>query len=180
MWIVELALRRPYTFVVMALAIIVFGVVAIVRMPADIFPNIDIPVVAMIWSYGGISPEEMADGITTRVERNATTTINDIEHMESASLTGYSIIKIFLHPSGSADAAVAEANASASAVIRVLPPGTQPPSVTQYNAASVPIAAGVLYPFLGILISPIWASAAMSLSSLSVVGNALRLRHVQL
>jgi len=139
MWIVELALRRPYTFVVMALAIIVFGVVAIVRMPADIFPNIDIPVVAMIWSYGGISPEEMADGITTRVERNATTTINDIEHMESASLTGYSIIKIFLHPSGSADAAVAEANASASAVIRVLPPGTQPPSVTQYNAASVPI-----------------------------------------
>jgi multidrug efflux pump subunit AcrB len=139
MWIVELALRRPYTFVVMALAIILFGGVAIVRMPADIFPSIDIPVASEVWSYGGISPEEMADGITTHAERSVTTIVNDVEHMESESLTGYSIIKIFLHPGASVDAAIAEINASASSVIRVLPPSTQPPAVLQYNAASVPI-----------------------------------------
>ncbi len=88
MWIVQLALRRPYTFVIMSLLIVILGVSAIVRMPTDIFPEIDIPVVSVIWSYGGVSPEEMAEIITVRCERSFTTSVNDIEHMESESLPG--------------------------------------------------------------------------------------------
>ena len=140
MWIVRLALRRPYTFVVMALAILLLGVVAIVRMPADVFPDIDIPVVSAIWTYTGVSPDEMAEVITIRSERGFTTGVNDIEHMESQSLAGLAVIKLFFHPErqsgsggGAGDGAVAIASGRAAdrRFIR--------PTVIRYNAASVPI-----------------------------------------
>ncbi len=108
MWIVQLALRRPYTFVIMALLIVILGVLAVVRMPTDIFPEIDIPVVSVIWTYTGVSPEEMAEVVTVRSERAFTTSVNDIEHMESQSLPGLAIIKIFFHPNAKVEAAVAQ------------------------------------------------------------------------
>ena len=139
MWIVKLALRRPYTFVVMALAIVLLGVLAIVRMPADIFPEINIPVVSVIWTYAGVSPEEMAEVITTRSERSFTTTVNDIEHMESKSLSGLAVIKLFFHPGAKVEAAVAQAAAQSQSILHSMPPGLTPPNVLRYNAATVPI-----------------------------------------
>jgi len=139
MWIVQLALRRPYTFVVMALCIVVLGILAMVRMPADIFPDINIPVVSVIWSYAGLSPEEMAEIITTRSERGFTTAVNDIEHMESTSLTGISVIRIYFHPNARIDAAVSQLAAQSQSTLKSLPPGTTPPNVIRYNAATVPI-----------------------------------------
>src|SRR5258708_30345659 len=139
MWIVRLALRRPYTFVVMALAILLVGGLAINRMPTDIFPEINIPVVSVIWTYSGVSPEEMADVVTTRSERGITTTVNDIEHQESTSLTGLSIIKVFFHPNAKIEAGVAQPAAQTQSVMHVLPVGIQPPSILRYNAATVPI-----------------------------------------
>ncbi len=139
MWIVQLALRRPYTFVVMALCIVVLGVLAMVRMPADIFPDINIPVVSVIWSYGGLSPEEMAEIITTRSERGFTSAVNDIEHMESTSLIGMSVIRIYFHPNARIDAAVSQLAAQSQSTLKSLPPGSTPPNVIRYNAATVPI-----------------------------------------
>src|ERR1041384_7855184 len=139
MWIVRLALRRPYTFVVMALAILLIGGVATNRMPTDIFPEINIPVVSVIWSYAGVSPEEMADVITTRSERGITTSVNDIEHQESQSLTGLSVIKVFFHPNAKIEAGVAQLAAQTQSVLHVLPQGISPPSILRYNASSVPI-----------------------------------------
>src|SRR6185312_14514209 len=108
MWIVQLALRRPYTFVIMSLVIVILGVLAIFRMPTDIFPEIDIPVASVIWSYTGVSPEEMAEVITVRCERAFTTQVNDIEHIESQSLPGLAVIRVFFHPKAKIDAAVAQ------------------------------------------------------------------------
>jgi len=139
MWIVRLALRRPYTFVVMSLMIVILGVLAAVRMPTDIFPEIDIPIVTVIWSYAGISPEEMAEVVTIRCERSFTTSVNDIEHMESQSLPGLSIIKVFFHPQAKVEAAVAQLAAASQAVLHSLPTGMTPPSILRYNASSVPI-----------------------------------------
>jgi CzcA family heavy metal efflux pump len=139
MWIVQLALRRPYTFVVMALCIVVLGVLAMVRMPADIFPDINIPVVSVIWSYAGLSPEEMAEIITTRSERGFTTAVNDIEHMESTSLYGIAVIRIYFHPNARIDAAVSQLTAQSQATVKTMPVGTTPPNVIRYNAATVPI-----------------------------------------
>jgi multidrug efflux pump subunit AcrB len=139
MWIVRLALRRPYTFVVMALAILLIGGVATNRMPTDIFPEINIPVVSVIWSYAGVSPEEMADVITTRSERGITTSVNDIEHQESQSLTGLAVIKVFFHPNAKIEAGVAQLAAQTQSVLHVLPQGITPPSILRYNASSVPI-----------------------------------------
>ena len=140
MWIVRLALRRPYTFVVMSMMIVILGVLACVRMPADIFPEIDIPVVSVIWSYGGISPEEMAEVITIRSERGFTTSVNDIEHMESQSLPGLGIIKVFFHPDAKVEAAVAQlAAASQSVAAFAAAPASTPPNILRYNASSVPI-----------------------------------------
>ena len=139
MWIVRLALRRPYTFVVMAMAILLMGIVAIVRMPADVFPEINIPVVTAIWTYAGISPDEMADVVTTRSERGFTTGVNDIEHMESQSLAGLAVIKMFFYPKARIDAAVAQVTAQAQSILAVLPTGIHSPNVIRYNAASVPI-----------------------------------------
>jgi Cu/Ag efflux pump CusA len=117
MWIVRLALRRPYTFVVMSMMIVILGILATFRMPTDIFPEIDIPVVSVIWSYTGISPEEMAEVVTIRCERSFTTSVNDIEHMESQSLPGLSTIKVFFYPNAKVEAAVAQLAAASQAVL---------------------------------------------------------------
>ncbi|HWD00474.1 MAG TPA: efflux RND transporter permease subunit [Candidatus Sulfopaludibacter sp.] len=139
MWIVQLALRRPYTFVIMALLIVILGAMAAVRMPTDIFPEINIPVVSVIWSYGGVSPEEMAEIITVRSERGFTISVNDIEHLESESLQGLGIIKVFFHPQAKVDAAVSQLSAMSGSVLHSLPTGITPPLILRYNASSVPI-----------------------------------------
>ena len=139
MWIVRLALRRPYTFVVMSLLIAILGSAAIFLMPTDIFPEIDIPVVSVVWTYSGISPEEMEKRIVTVSERTLTTTINDIEHIESQSYGGRSVIHVFFHPGANVDKAIAELSAVDQAIIRRLPAGIFPPFIMQYNAASVPV-----------------------------------------
>ena len=139
MWIVRLALRRPYTFTVMAMLIVILGVLSYLKMPKDIFPSIDIPVVSVIWQYGGLTPEEMAERVVTISERAMTTTVNDIEHMESQSFTGVGVIKIYFQPGTSIDAAVAQVTAISQTVIRVLPPGGSPPLIIRFNASNVPI-----------------------------------------
>jgi multidrug efflux pump subunit AcrB len=139
MWIVALALRRPYTFVIMSLMIVILGVLASLRMPTDIFPEIDIPVVSVIWQYSGISPEEMAEAITVRSERGFTVSVNDIEHMESQSLPGLGIIKVFFHPRAKIESAVSQLSAMSNSTLHNLPPGTVPPNILRYNASSVPI-----------------------------------------
>jgi multidrug efflux pump subunit AcrB len=139
MWIVKLALSRPYTFAVMALLIMVLGVVSIVAMPTDIFPNIDIPVVSVIWNYTGMSPDDMEKRVVTSFERAVTTTVNDVEHIESQSMPGYGVIRVFFYPSVKVELAVAQLGAIANSITRVLPPGIFPPFVLRYNAATVPI-----------------------------------------
>ncbi len=139
MWIVKLALRRPYTFVVAALLVLVLGVVTILRMPIDIFPYIDIPVVSIIWQYNGLSPEEMERRIVTVHERSMTTTVNDIEHIESQTLNGIAIIKVFFHPGAKIEGAVAQVTAISQSITRILPPGVIPPNIIQYNVSNVPI-----------------------------------------
>ncbi|OUL32490.1 RND transporter [Nostoc sp. RF31YmG] len=139
MWIVQLALRRPYTFVITAILIFVLGVVTITRMATDIFPEINIPVVSVIWSYNGVSPEEMEQRIVTTSERSFTTTVNDIEHIESQSLNGVSVIKVFFQPGAKIEAAVAQLTSITQTILRVLPPGITPPLIIRYNASNVPI-----------------------------------------
>jgi len=138
-WIVKLALRRPYTFVAAAILIAILGGIAISRMPADILPDIDIPVVSAIWQYKGLSADEMEKRITTPSERSFTTTVNDIEHIESQSLTGLGVIKVFFHPGTPVDAAVAQMTAISQTVTRQMPPGITPPLIIRFNASSVPI-----------------------------------------
>ena len=139
MWIVRVALNRPYTFVVLALLILGVGPLTIARTPTDIFPNIDIPVVAVIWNYGGLSAQEMADRIISNFERSLTTAVNDIEHIESQSLRGISVVKVFLQPGAKIDLAVAQTTAVSQAMLRQAPVGTTPPFILTYNASSVPI-----------------------------------------
>jgi len=139
MWIVRVALNRPYTFVVLALLILGIGPLTIARTPIDIFPNIDIPVVASIWNYGGLSAQDMADRIVSNYERTLTITVNDIEHIESQSLRGISIIKVFFQPGTRIDLAVAQMGASSQATLRNMPPGAQAPFIFAYNASSVPV-----------------------------------------
>ena len=139
MWIVRLALRRPYTFVVVALLIAVLGIVSIVTMQTDIFPEINIPVVSVIWTYGGLSPTEMQERITTIVERAMTTTVNNIDHIESQSVRGTSVIKIYFQPGADVNAAEAEVTAICQTLIKPLPPGITPPLIIRYNAADVPV-----------------------------------------
>jgi CzcA family heavy metal efflux pump len=139
MWIVALALRRPYTFVVMALLIIILTVVTIPRTPVDIFPDIRIPVVSVVWNYTGFSPQDMADRIVTNSERGFTVTVNDIEHQESQSLSGLAVIKIFFRPSANIAMAVTQVTAISQTVLRGLPAGTTPPLVITYTASSTPI-----------------------------------------
>src|SRR5271154_672716 len=139
MWIVALALRRPYTFVVMAIVIIVLFFVTVVRTPVDIFPNIDIPVVSVVWFYTGLAPQDMADRVVANSERGITTTVNDIEHMESQSVNGLGIIKVFFRPGTNVQGAIAQITAIAQTTVRQLPPGTTPPLIISYSASTTPI-----------------------------------------
>jgi len=139
MWIVRLALRRPYTFVVLSLLLFFLGPVVIERTPVDIFPNIDIPVVTVIWGYGGLSPQQLSDRITVQFERSLTTTVNDIEHTESQTLNGISVIKVYFRPNVNISQAVAQVTAIAQTSLRSFPTGTTPPLVIQYSASSVPV-----------------------------------------
>jgi CzcA family heavy metal efflux pump len=139
MWIVALALRRPYTFVVMALVILLLTPITIFRTPTDIFPNIDIPVVSVVWFYTGLSPQDMADRIVANSERGITTTVNDIEHMESQSVNGLGIIKVFFRPGTNVQGAIAQITAICQTTVRGLPPGTTPPLIISYSASTTPI-----------------------------------------
>src|SRR5260370_603734 len=139
MWIVALALRRPYTFVVMALLILILTPVVVLRTPTDIFPDINIPVVSIVWNYQGLSPKEMSDRIVSPTERALTTLVNDIEHLESQSLNGVAVVKLYFRPSANIQTALAQVTAISQTGIRFLPPGTTPPLIIQYSASSVPI-----------------------------------------
>src|ERR1700741_1841974 len=137
--IVRLALARPYTFVVMAVLILIFGVTAALRTPTDIFPNINIPVVSVVFSDQGLSPDDMPGRIVTFYERALTTSVNDIEHIESQSIPDYGIIKIFFQPTVNINAALAEVSAMSQTVLKQMPAGITPPTILSFNASSVPI-----------------------------------------
>ncbi len=139
MWIVALALRRPYTFIVMALVIIILFFVTVFRTPVDIFPDIDIPVVSVVWFYSGMSPQDMADRIVANSERGITTTVNDIEHMESQSVYGLGVIKVFFRPGTNVQGAIAQITAICQTTVRSLPSGTTPPLIISYSASTTPI-----------------------------------------
>ena len=139
MWIVRLALGRPYTFVVMAILIAILGSTAIATMPVDIFPYIDIPVVSVLWVYSGLSPEEVEKRVVTGFERSLTSNVNDIEHIESQSYNGYGVVKIYFHSNVKIDMAVAQVTATMQTALRQMPPGMFPANVLKYDAASVPI-----------------------------------------
>jgi multidrug efflux pump subunit AcrB len=139
MWIVRLALNRPYTFVVLALLLFLIGPVMLLRTPVDIFPEINIPVVSIIWTFTGLVPKEMETRITSIYERALTTTVDNIEHIESQSLNGVSVIKVFLQPQANVEGAIAEVNAEAAATMKQLPSGITPPLVIRYSASTVPI-----------------------------------------
>src|ERR1700685_2031991 len=139
MWIVALALRRPYTFIVMALVIILLTPITILRTPTDIFPDIDIPVGSVVWYYTGMPPLDMADRIVANSERGITTTVNDIEHMESQSVYGMGVIKVFFRPGTNVQGAIAQITAIAQTTVRSLPPGTTPPLIISYSASTTPI-----------------------------------------
>jgi multidrug efflux pump subunit AcrB len=139
MWIVRLALRRPYTFVVMAVLIAILGGTAIVTMPVDIFPYIDIPIVSVVWPYQGLSPEEMEKRVVTNFERELTSGVNDIEHLESQSYRDIAVVRVYFHPNVQIDMAVAQVTAGMQSAIRSMPPGMFPARVLKYDAGSVPI-----------------------------------------
>ena len=139
MWIVRVALDRPYTFIVLALLILILSPVVILRTPTDIFPNINIPVIAVAWQFTGLNPEELEGRITTGFERVLTTTVDNIEHIESTTVSGQSIVRIFLQPNASLDTSNAQVTAIAQTALRQLPPGVQPPLIINYSASTVPI-----------------------------------------
>ncbi len=139
MWIVLIALRRPYTFVVAALLLVVLTPFVLLRTPSDIFPAINIPVVSIIWSYTGLDAQQVEQRIIYLNERALTVTVNNIEHIESTSYNGLGVIKVFLQPGASVDAAVAQITAVGQTVLRQMPPGITPPLIIQYNASTVPI-----------------------------------------
>ncbi len=138
-WLVKIALQRPYTFVVLALLILIFGPIAAVRSPTDIFPNINIPVISVVWSYAGLPPEDMSGRVIYAYERSLTTTVNDIEHIESQSLPGYGVVKIFFQPNVDIRTATAQVTAISQTVLKFMPPGMTPPMILNYNASTVPI-----------------------------------------
>ena len=139
MWLVQLGLKRPYTFVVGAMLILIFGIVSVRKMATDIFPNIDIPVVTVIWTYAGMSPEDMESRIITPHERGMTTTVDNIEHMESQSMTGYAVEKVFFHEGTNINGAIAQVTAISQTILRIAPVGTQPPFIVRFNASNVPV-----------------------------------------
>jgi multidrug efflux pump subunit AcrB len=138
MWIVKVALSRPYTFIVLALLILILSPVIISRTPTDIFPNINIPVIAVAWQFTGLNPEEPEGRLTTGFERMLTTTVDNIEHIESTTVNGQAIVKIFLQPNGSLDTANTQVTAISQTALRQLPPSTLSPLIINYSASSVP------------------------------------------
>src|SRR5712675_1056580 len=139
MWIVRLALRRPYTFVVASILILILGGLAIVRTPTDIFPNIDIPVVSIIWNYNGLLPQDMSDRIVSVTERALTTTVDNIEHVESQPLYGIAVVKVFLQPTANVQQGIAQVTAVSQTQLKQLPAGSTPPLILAYSASSVPV-----------------------------------------
>ena len=139
MWIVRLALRRPYTFVVLSMLIALLGIGSAIETPKDIFPNINIPVITIVWTYAGLTPTEMEGRIVTVCERALTTTVNDMEHTESESYQGVAVIKVYFQPSVQVSQALAQVTSIVQTILRVLPQGTYPPFVIKYDASSVPI-----------------------------------------
>src|ERR1700676_167844 len=135
MWIVRLALRQPYTIIVFAILIFILGGLAIVRTPTDIFPNIDIPVVSNIWNYNGLVPEDMADRVVSVTERALTTTVDNIEHIESQSLYGVAVVKVFLQPSTNIEQGIAQITAVSQTQLKQLPAGSTPPLILAYSAS---------------------------------------------
>ena len=139
MWIVRLALRRPYTFVVVSLLLLLLAPIVILRTPTDIFPNINIPVVSIVWTYTGLDAQQMSDRIVSQTERALTTLVDDIQHIESQSLNGIAVVKVFFQPGADIDKALAQVTAISQTQLRQLPPGTTPPLVITYSASTVPI-----------------------------------------
>ena len=139
MWIVRLALRRPYTFVVASLVLVLLTPFVLLRTPTDIFPSINIPVVSIVWHYSGLDAKDMEQRFNYTMERALTTTVNDIEHIESTAYNGTGIIKVFFREGMSVDAGVAQVTAIAQTIIRTMPPGTTPPLIIRYSASTVPI-----------------------------------------
>src|SRR5436189_5683863 len=139
MWIVRVALSRPYTFIVLALLILIASPVVVLRTPTDIFPSINSPVIAVAWQFTGLNPEEMEGRITTQYERVLTTTVDNIEHIESTTVNGQAMIKIFLQPNASLDTANAQVTAVSQTHLRQLPTGAQPPLILTFSASTVPI-----------------------------------------
>jgi len=138
-WMVQVALRRPYTFIVLAILIAIFGILAVLRTSTDIFPNIKIPVVSVVWTYSGLLPNDMSSRVIYYYERTLTAQVGDIEHIESQSLNGYGVVKIFFQKNVDIAAALAQVTAASQTVLKLLPPGITPPYVLSYNASSVPI-----------------------------------------
>jgi CzcA family heavy metal efflux pump len=139
MWIVRLALSRPYTFIVLALVIVLLTPVVLLRTPTDIFPDINIPVISLVWKYSGLEPQEMEQRITSNSERAVTTLVNDVEHLESQSLNGTCIIKIYFQPKANIQTALAQTTATVQTILFTLPPGITPPLVAIYSASTVPV-----------------------------------------
>jgi multidrug efflux pump subunit AcrB len=139
MWIVHLALRRPYNFIVLAALLLIMGPLMIARTPTDIFPSINLPVLSIVWSYNGFSASDMANRITTPYERALTSDVDNIEHVESQTLNGVSVIKVYLHDGADVARAMAEVAANYQSILKNMPPGTLPPMVIAYNASTVPI-----------------------------------------
>lgn len=139
MWIVRLALRRPYTFVVVSLLLLLLAPIVILRTPTDIFPAIDIPVVSIVWNYTGLDAQQMSDRIVSQTERALTTLVDDIQHIESQSLNGIAVVKVFFQPTADINKALAQVTAISQTQLRQLPPGTTPPLVITYSASTVPI-----------------------------------------
>ena len=139
LWIVRIALKRPYTFVVLALLILIFGPLAAMKAPTDIFPDIKIPVISVVWSYTGLSPEDMSGRVLYYYERQLSSTVNDIEHIESQSLAGYGVVKIFFQPNVDIRTATAQVTSISQTVLKQMPPGITPPLILNYNASTVPI-----------------------------------------
>src|SRR3954469_13271744 len=139
MWIVHLALRRPYTFVVFSVLVLILGALASIVTPKDIFPSIDIPVVSVVWTYNGLPPDDMEKRVVTICERAMTTTVNDIEHIESQSYSGVAIIKVFFQPKAKVELAISQVTSIVQTILRGLPPGIFPPAILKYDASSVPV-----------------------------------------
>src|ERR1700675_2665675 len=139
MWIVRLAVSRPYTFMVMAIVLMLLGALVIPRTPTEIFPDINIPVISLVWTYTGLEPQEMEQRITSNVERGVTTLVSDVEHIESQSLSGIAVIKVFFQPGANIQTALAQTAAISQTFLRFLPPGTTPPLVIIYSASTVPV-----------------------------------------